>query len=67
MNRWLLAFLFLSLPLLAENDPCDEDEDQEECVRKRIRYEDEPDSSILRDEIRYPSENKDPFLESLSR
>ncbi len=67
MNRWMLAFLLFSLPLAAD-DNCDEmDENDEECIRRTLRYEDQPDSSILRDPASWPSDNKDPFVESLSR
>lgn len=66
------AFLFLLIfvspfasPLVADEE-CDEYQD-EDCEPRRMRYEDMPDSSILRDEAHWPSQNQDPFLESLSR
>lgn len=73
--RWLLMSLFIfSTPVFADlaaddttYDNYDSYDENEEYESKRLRYEDRPDSSILRDEAHWPSQNEDPFLESLSR
>lgn len=69
--KWLLMSLFiLSTPAFADYDSAEDtyyDNSEDNYEPKRLRYEDMPDSTILRDEAHWPSQNEDPFLESLSR
>lgn len=69
--KWLLASLFVfSTPVFADYNTTEDtyyDDSDDSYESKRLRYEDMPDSSILRDEASWPSQNQDPFLESLSR
>lgn len=67
--KWLLVMLLAASSAFADEeiDYDDTYDESQEYQTKRLRADDYSESSYLRDEAHWPSQNQDPFLESLSR